>query len=292
MIFRSNLKFKKAKVFEQFLLPFFCVLLFAVFSISVFSQNSTEFFILSEKIRNGTDEEKRDILHKIRNIRTEQASRLAIPALNDSSEIVRATAVGSIIFLPKNEAAQFLIPHLQDKSPFVRRETAYALGKVKNSLAVNSLLTVLQKDKQIEVKNAAVIAFGEIGDVSTVENLIKILQRKPKNSEEFLRRSAARSIGQIAQKQNLIREIKDIYKNESIENPPKPFEKFPIFKVANEVLINVLQNPKEAADTRREAAFALGEIRNPESIQALKAKLSAEDYYLAEIVEKSLNRIQ
>ena len=101
--------------------------------------------------------------------------------------------------MPKAEAAQVLLPNLQDKSEIVRRETAYALGKVGDASAVNSLLQTLQKDKIFEVRTASAVALGEIGDVSAIGELIKILQKKPKEDEEFLRRAAARSIGQIAQ---------------------------------------------------------------------------------------------
>ncbi len=269
---RINLQIsdKKAKVIWKVLLPFCFLCTFA--NISIFAQSSTDYLILAEKIRNGSTEEKRDILFKVRNLETEQASRLAIPALNDSSEIVRATAVSSVVFLPANEAAQILVPLLQDKSIFVRRETAYALGKIGNPQAVNSLLQVFQRDKSFEVKNATVIAFGEIGDVSAVDALTKILQRKPKDSEEFLRRSAARSIGQIA------------------ENVGETVD-FPVFQTANNVLISILQNDKESADTKREAAFALGEIGEKASIQILQNQLNSGNIYLAEISRKALEKI-
>lgn len=290
---------KEAKITNTFLLHFYFVCLFLVFSFNLFAQISADFLILADKIRNGTDEEKRDILFQIRNLQTEQASRLAIPALNDSSEIVRATATNSVIFLPANEAAQLLTPLLSDKSILVRRETAYALGKTRNSQAVNSLLQTLQNDKEIEVKTAAVIALGEIGDVSTVEILTNILQRKPKKQEEFLRRSAARSIGQIAHFQQFQEYPKTffgvVYENNSQIIYPKyknPIETFPIFQKTNDVLISVLQNKKSSDDTKREAAFALGEIGDEESIRALRANLSSEDYYLVEILEISLLKIQ
>lgn len=255
--------------------------------------------ILIEKINRGKTEQKRDALLEIRNMRSESASRIAVPALKDSSEIVRASAAFSVIYLPKNEAVQNLVPLLQDKSTLVRRETAYALGKVGASQAVTPLLQVLQKDKVLEVRNAALVALGEIGDAAAVDALVKVLLRKPQTKEEFLRRSAARSIGQIAQivqtgkvsvltPENFLPEKFNLV--ESLQYP-KLIETFPTFRPAISVLIQTLQNPREFSDVKREAAFALGAIGDESAIPILQANTGNEDYYLAEIARESLRKI-
>jgi HEAT repeat protein len=296
---KAKVKNKKAKVKNKFL-PFYIVCLFLGISINIFAQTGTDFLLFADKIRNGTVEEKRDILFQIRNIKTEQASRLAIPTLNDSSEIVRATATNSVIFLPSDEAVRLLLPLLQDKSILVRRETVYALGKTRNPQATNSLLQILQNDKEFEVKTAAVIALGEIGDVSAVDNLTEILQRKPKEKENFLRRSVARSIGQIAHFQQFQEYPKTFFDKfyyldfqESIQPQFESLTKtLSVFQKSNEVLISILQNSKESDDTKRESAFALGEIADESSIQILQQNSSSEDIYLAEISQNSLTKIQ
>ena len=254
---------------------------------------------LIEKVNRGNTEQKRDALLEIRNLRNESASRIAVPALKDSSEIVRASAAFSVIYLSKNEAVQNLLPLLQDKSTLVRRETAYALGKVGASQAINPLLQILQKDKVLEVRNAAVVALGEIGDAVAVAELTKILQRKLQTKEEFSRRSAARSIGQIAQiiQTNEV----EILTPESflpdrfnfVEKPnyPKLIETFPTFRAAINVLIQTLQNSKESDDVKREAAFALGTIGDQAAVPILQVNLNNQDYYLAKIAEESLRKI-
>ncbi len=255
--------------------------------------------ILIEKINRGNTEQKRDALAQIRNLRSESASRIAVSALKDSSEIVRASAAFSVIYLPKNEAVRNLVPLLQDKSALVRRETAYALGKVGASQAVNPLLQILQKDKVLEVRNAAIVALGELGETAAIAELTKILQRKPQIKEEFSRRSAARSIGQIAQiiqtgkvsvltPENFLPE-----KLNPVERLkyPKLIETFPTFRPAIGVLIQMLQNSKESDDVKREAAFALGAIGDQSAVPILQANLNNQDYYLAEIAEESLRKI-
>ena len=233
---------------------------------------------LADKIKNGKVEEKRDALFQIRNLESAEASRVAIPALRDSSEIVRATAAFSVIFLPKEEAAQALLPLLQDKYELVRREAVYALGKVRNPSTVRSLIEILQKDKILEVRNACAIALGEIGDPGAVDALTQILKKAPAEKEEFLRRSAARSIGQIAL-------------NLQIGEKPSLVETFPSFQSAVVVLIETLQNGRESQDVKREAAFALGAIRDKSAIPILQANVNNKDYYLSEICKEALRKI-
>ncbi|HEX8369113.1 MAG TPA: HEAT repeat domain-containing protein [Pyrinomonadaceae bacterium] len=254
---------------------------------------------LQKIIKSGNTEQKRDALFQIRNLKIARAARLAVPALSDKSEIVRAAAAQSIVFLPPDEAAQALLPLLRDKSILVRKEAAYALGKTRNSQAVRPLVEIIQRDKIQEVKDAATVALGEIGDVSAIDALTQILQRRPKDEEEFFRRAAARSIGQIAQliqtgenktitPENFLpgelkETIKPVYKNLS--------ETFPRFRAALPVLIQALQNPREADDARREAAFALGAIGDEAAVPALRANLNSKDYYLAEISREALQKL-
>lgn len=278
----------------------FCFVFFACSADKILAQTSEQITYYSERIEFGTEDVKRNALFELRNFRTETASRIAVPALKDSQEIVRATAAGSVIFLHKDEAVQVLLPLLNEKSEFVRRETAYALGKVESSAATNTLIKILQKDKKLEVRTASAIALGQIGDVAAVNDLLIILNRKPKDKERFLRRSAARAIGQTAQ--NLQRideeplvtpesflpaEFKEIYRPKY----PRLVEKFPIFQTANARLINILQSEKETDDTKREAAFALGEIGDASSVQILTNNLNSEDNYLAEISKEALRKV-
>lgn len=282
-------KRQKAKLF----------LLLCVLCVSVVNSFGQSLDALAEKLKNGSTEEKREALYQIRNLQIAEASRISIPALQDSDEIVRATAVYSVIYLPSYVAFQLLEPLLNDKSSFVRKETVYALGKAANPHPIPTLLSLLRKDKDIEVKMAVAMALGEIGEPLAIEELLKILQKKPKDDEEFLRRSAARSIGKIAQIQqfksnyvvtpeSLLPEKYDTFANLKYTNLA---ENNPIFRNSISVLLSVLRNLKESHDVRREAAFALGAIGDKSVIATLQNNLSAKDYYLAEICKESLLKI-
>jgi HEAT repeat protein len=186
---KAKVKNKKAKMFTLI-----CVT-FAFFAFQIFAQQN-ELTSLSTQINNGTIEEKRNALYRIRNLNTADASRIAVTALNDAAEIVRATATHSILAIPNEEAAQILLPLLKDKSAFVREETAYALGKTGSKLATDSLILLLQKDKSDEVRGASAYALGLIADEKAFDSLVISLNKK----NDFIQRSAARSLGQIGDK--------------------------------------------------------------------------------------------
>jgi len=154
---------------------------------------------LRNKIAVGSTEEKRSALFEIRSLHTEEASRIAVPALSDKIDIVRATAVSSIIFLPHDESLRLLLPLLKDGSEFVRRETAFALGELGEPTAAHDLIENLNGESSIENRSAAAIALGKVGNPEAIEPLAVILKTKPTESQGFLRGAAARSIGEIAQ---------------------------------------------------------------------------------------------
>jgi HEAT repeat protein len=252
---------------------------------------------LSRAIADGSTEQKRDALFQIRNLRSEIASRAAVPALKDSDPMVRATAAASVVFLPKQEAVAVLTPLLEDRDAFVRKEGAYALGRVESPDAAASLIRILQRDKDLEVRAAAAVGLGQTGNPAAVEPLLSILQRRPSEETEFLRRSAARSIGQIAQ----IARTSDPYVVTPENFLPDKYKKTdglrdtaaqPVIGGAVQVLSAVLQNRQESDDTRREAAFALGAIGNPSAVNILRSLQTSPDPYLAEISKEALLKIE
>lgn len=292
-------KFKSEKVRSFFNIRNLTFSLFLLLTSFTFSAYAQEIEQLSNQIQFGTIEIKRDTLFQIRNYQRAETSRIAVPALRDSNETIRATAAFSVIYLPKEEAFSALLPNLADKSEMVRRETAYALGKVQNPKAVEPLIRLFQKDKILEVRNASIVALGEIGDASAIELLTSVFRQKPNDDNEFLRRSAARSIGQIAQIIQINNSytvtpknfLPEKYKTFSLEKYENLAAKLVQFRNAVQVLIKVLQNKNESDDTKRETAFALGAIGDSSAIQILQQNLDAKDLYLAEICKEALTKL-
>jgi HEAT repeat protein len=288
-LFRGSFSVRSISVFSFFCGSFPLLLLGTTAS----AQNLTP---IETAVRTGTTEQKRDALFQIRNLKSEIASRTAIPALKDADPTVRATSASSVIFLPKLEALAALTPLLNDKDAFVRKEAAYALGNVESPDAATLLTELLRREKDLEVKAAVIVALGQTGNLATIEPLIAILKGSPKEDEEFIRRSAARSIGQIAQ-------INKTGK-ESVVTPqnflPEKFKEltgddlttqFPVSSAAVVTLNAILQNKGESDDTRREAAFALGAIGSRSSQLVLQAAANSPDPYLAEIAREALAKI-
>lgn len=218
-------------------------------------------------------EERRDAVTLLGSMHHPEASRVSLSALRDPAAIVRASAAAAILSLPLEESAASLIPLLSDKDEFVRRETAYALGKTRSRMAVSPLVERLLTDKQDAVRGAAAVALGQIGDAAAVSPLASILvpqselrtTKKNKTSKKeqsaFVSRAAAHALGQIGTREGL------------------------------PTLITVLQNEKAEDDVRRESALALGMIGDGAAVPALRSVLTARDPYLSETAQEALRKI-
>lgn len=224
-----------------------------------------------QRLSSAEIEDRRDALMRLGSLKRPEASRVATLGLNDLDPIVRVTAAHAILSLPPAEAATLLIPLLQDKIEFVRRETAYDLGETRSRSAVGPLTNLLAADKEVGVRGAAAVALGQIGDESAVPALTQVLagnaqtgkKKKTKVSEdEFVMRAAAHSLGEIRSRSSI------------------------------DVLIATLANDANATDVRREAATALGRIGDLSAVPALQAALSSADPYLSEAAREALRRLR
>ena len=223
------------------------------------------------RLNSAETEERRDAAMRLGALGRAEASRAVLSALADPSAIVRVTAASAVTSLPADESVAVLIPLLNDKDPFVRKEVAYSLGATHNSRAVAALVERLTTDKDDGVRGAAAVALGTIRDEAAVLPLAQVLSpagpsarsaRKRKTREnEFVLRAAARSLGKIGSRAGL------------------------------PALIQVLTNDTLADDIRREAALALGLIGDPSAIPALRAATSGSDPHLSQIAFESLRRI-
>jgi len=250
------------------------VLIFASSTLAQSTQNLTpqQLEIEEQQQRlNSTDkEERRDALMRLGAMHRAAASRVALPLLSDPSPIVRATATKAILSLDAEESAAALLPLLNDKDEFVRRETAYALGLTHSRSATTALTDHLLNDKEAGVRGAAAVALGRIGDENAVIALASVLapqlsapaksKRKPETNE-FVLRAAAVALGEI--------------KN----------------RAGTPALIAALNNEKFPQDVRREAARSLGLIGDPAAIPALKTASISEDPFLADLAFQALRKL-
>jgi HEAT repeat protein len=255
----------------------FCAF-FGLFSFVAFAQDSRkltpaqlEIEKQQQRLSSGDQEERRDALMRLGTMRIEAASRGALPALNDASPIVRATATKAILSIGDDESASALIPLLNDKDEFVRRETAYALGLTRSRSATAALSERLLNDKEDGVRGAAAIALGHIADEAAVVALVGTLapelsapakSKRKREQNAFVLRAAATSLGQIGS------------------------------RAGTAALISALSNEKFPDDVRREAAKSLGLIGDPSAEPALRAAATSSDPYLSEIAHKAIQRLR
>lgn len=222
-----------------------------------------------QRLKSDEIEERRDALMRLSNLKRPDAARVAVAGLNDPTPIVRVTAAHAIMSLPPAEAATLILPLLQDKSEFVRREAAYALGESRSPSAVSALTNILTGDKEMTVRSAAATALGEIGDEAAVPTLVQVLAGQPGKKKQakgepndFVKRSAAQSLGKIRSRAGVA------------------------------VLITTVANETNDADLRREAATALGMIGDATAVPTLQTAFTSSDPYLSEAARAALKRIR
>jgi HEAT repeat protein len=218
-----------------------------------------------QRLSSSDIEERRDALMRLGNMKRPDASRVAAAGLNDTEVQVRVAAAHAVVFLPPTEAAALILPLLQDRAEFIRREAAYALGETHSRTAVARLAELLSGDKEAAVRGAAAVALGQIGDETAVTALSQALsgikKKKAAPADEFLMRAAAHSLGQIRSRAGL------------------------------PALIAALSGDQNPLDVRREAAAALGLIGDPSAAPALRAALDSSDPYLAEAARRALRQL-
>ena len=226
--------------------------------------------IQKQRLNSSDIEERRDAVMQLGSMRRPEASRAALPALNDASPIVRATAAKAILSVGPEESVSSLLGLLNDKDEFVRREAAYALGLTHSRAATAALSDRLLNDKEDGVRAAAAVGLGHIADEAAVVALVGTLapelsapakkKRKPEDNV-FVLRAAASALGNIRS------------------------------RAGTAALISVLGNEKLPSDVRRESARSLGLIGDQTAVPALRAAATAADPYLAEIASEALKRI-
>jgi HEAT repeat protein len=223
-----------------------------------------------ESLGSGDEEDRRDALMRLGAMHRAIASRAALPGLSDPSPKVRVAAARAILSLDPAESAAALLPLLNDKDEFVRREVAYALGATRSRTATAALSDRLLNDKEAGVRGAAAVALGHIGDEAGVIALVGALApqlsgfakgKRKREDNPFVMRAAAVALGQIKS------------------------------RAGTPALLAVVGDEKLPDDVRREAVRSLGLIGDPAAIPALKSASLSEDPFLAQLAHESLRRL-
>jgi HEAT repeat protein len=223
-----------------------------------------------QRLSSSDQEERRDAVMKLGGMRIAAASRAALPALKDSSPMIRATGAKAILSIGAEESVAALLQLLNDKDEFVRRETAYALGLTQSRNATAALTDRLLNDKEDGVRAAAAVALGQIADEAAIVALVGTLApelsapsktKRKREQNVFVLRAVASALGQIGS------------------------------RAGTAALVSVLKNETLPDDVRREAARSLGLIADPAATDALRAATTAADPYLSQIASDALKKL-
>ncbi|MBX7055401.1 MAG: HEAT repeat domain-containing protein [Pyrinomonadaceae bacterium] len=279
-----------------------CILAIILAVVSALSSDAQETGRAAAILESGSSEQKRDTLMQLRLQADEVSSRLAVKALSDPDELVRATAIGAIGKLPASEVSALLVPLMNDKAEFIRREAAFALGEARSVEAVAELSNVVRRDRAPIVRAAAAAALGKIGSESGLVALTTVFKKRPGSGNEYLRRVAAHSIGEIAERVRFGAGTPGLTQTTPTNFLPLKYKQplaniyskppLPAFSEALRLLLKAAIDRRETADTRREIAFALGSIGDPSALGFLTANTSNSDIYLAEICREALLKIR
>src|SRR5688500_695739 len=125
-----------------------------------------------QRLGSSDQEDRRDAVMKLGSMRLPAASRAILPALNDVSPIIRATAAKAILSIGAEESVAALLPLLQDKHEFVRHDTPYALGLTRSRSASAALSERLLNDMEYVLRGAAAVALGQTADEPAVIALL------------------------------------------------------------------------------------------------------------------------
>ena len=186
-----------------------------------------------------------------------RAVRPLIKAMGDRDCNVRWSAAESLVVIGE-PAVHPLTDALKDPDRDIRWRAGWALGRLRNTVAVDSLIRTLN-DEDPDVRWRAAWALGQIGDARATKALVRALQDNSSN----VRWSAIEALG--------------VMKDVDAVGP----------------LIHLLLNPGEETILRAAAADALGTIGNPEAEAALKAIILRDDFApIHDTARQALERIE
>ena len=232
-----------------------------------------------------------------------------LKALDYKDKNVRLSAAEALGKLKSRMAIDPLIRAMKDNDSYVRKEAAKALGEIKDNRAIDPLIRAL-KDNDSDVRKEAAKALGEIKDEKAIGPLTLALG----DSNEHVRLRVAEALGKIGKTpvELLIQALKDINSRvrfgaaEALDKigwqPKDDAERIQYLiakhewnelvtfgELAVEPLIRTLEyENRYTVYTRKEAAKALGQIKDKRAVEPLCRALKDE---IVEVRKEAINAL-
>lgn len=112
-------------------------------------------------------------------IKTVSSVKILKKMINDNHPLVKVSAAESLAILDETSSVQEMLELLEDEHYLVRVQAVETIGRVGSLDAEDSLIDILQKDKNILVRSFAAEALGEIGSKKSVKIIKEILRNEP-----------------------------------------------------------------------------------------------------------------
>lgn len=213
----------------------------------------------SALLKSSDQEERSEAAMRLSHLDGEAAVSALVSALTDTSPGVRALVVAGLGERSDTSVVPLVAARLtSDKDAFVRKIAAYALGSFSGTERTAALIAAL-KDKDPEVRGAAAVSLGDHADAAAVAPLATALFDK----SAFVRAGAAQALGV----------------NGSAATQAVP------------ALIRLLASDPDV-EVKRQAATALGSIRDRSALPALERASRDSDSYLAQAARDSIRMIE
>lgn len=220
----------------------------------------------------------------LKKISTQRAAESLLEALH-ARDFHWYTLSHALVRIGGEHVVNGLVAALQDNSWRVRQGAAELLGRIGDTSAVDSLLTVLQKDEKYFVRSAAATALGNLGDPKAVDTLLAVLG----GDDEYVRSHAAGALGEIGDARatdGLLAALNDSDEATRME------ALIALGKLSDRrVLDDLLQALRGGAFWRWQVPEALGAIGDKRAVDDLRSALSDRDESVRWQSAKALGKI-
>ena len=193
--------------------------------------------------------------------------------LSDPDPMIRREALIELGDLKDAGAVPYLLGALGDSDPYVRGNAAYSLGRLKSAAAVAPLIEILEKDLHPQPRKQAALALARLKDPKAVPAVIGCL----KDAELQVRMACAEAVGVFKVPEGVAPLIT------AASGGEPALEKAVVTalgRIGDPAAFDYVSGALERApdtETRSEAVRALGGLKRPEAVSALKKRLKSDE---------------
>ncbi len=185
-----------------------------------------------------------------------------IQELKNPDPEVRASAIYNLHGITDKKVVSLLIRYFKDKNAKVRSAAAWYFIDVHDARAVDPLISLLN-DEHERVRATAVMALGQVKEQNVVDQILTALDKPENQNWDFKNnaRGALRNLGGEKVLQYYLK-ILNSDKHSWMErwDAIKVLNKFKDSRVA-EALAKIIKNENVGEELRKEALFAIAELR-------------------------------